>query len=582
MAYDGFLSMGGVELSNRARLNAYMDAFMPGILKPCECECGSLPTALGDLSGYTTPVSDDAPWVDVDDPDSSDFMGTMIVSMRGLDDGSRRVAYTESLTYGGSASGYQDPVREGRIVMAMFARSDRGMESGWRWLRKAVEDTCSDPCSDGTDLCFFSACPPEGMTRGVQRSETVDLTTLTPVMGGWDGRTLTVPDSADPQPFYSLPLGVPGPEGFWSTEGMTEGPPGWFTPPPVAGLRTPKEEGGQECGPASWTFELSGTSKVLARVVTVEGEVSREVVHLTPGGPVEVTVTDSPAMSGRAWVELWSRSDVVVGSLTRSWYEEPDAASTRADQYRRLLHDVVVAQPPRILTESDLPDGGRVRQVEFSVAALTPSIFGVPSTLVASYHGQDFTRLGATVGAWNGSIGPCEPRPDDLLVDPHCPPLAPLPTVPDISLGCASVDEDSWGSRRLVEIPGSVLKDWSESVPVVDLHSDGAVNGIRVRFFPRLTDDALLDDMDGCSACAQFEVTYLPPNSIMRIDGMRRSVTVTEPGGRSRPASHLVVSGRGQVPLEWPELGCGSGYFMLVETVGGNLGGFTLALATKE
>lgn len=158
MAYDGWISFAGQEIVNRARLNAYVGAFMPHVLRRCECPCDDLPTALGH-HGYSTPFGDLAPWVDEDDPDSADFYGVMVNSMRGIDDSVRKIRYSDSIRDGGAQLGEREGVREVRFVMTAFAGSEAGMEAGWRWLKSALQGSCGD----GARVAQTSASSPPAL-----------------------------------------------------------------------------------------------------------------------------------------------------------------------------------------------------------------------------------------------------------------------------------------------------------------------------------------------------------------------------------------------------------------------------------
>lgn len=582
MAYDGYFAFGGVEIVNLPRLRAYMDAHFPGAMVSCKCQCDELPAILGD-NHYTTPLSDEAPWVDGDDPDSADFYGAMVNSVRGLEDSVREVFYDEAIWHGGTVTGARSAAREVRFVLSLFAGSDAGMASGWRWFKSVFADDCQDPCSGGTDLCFFSACPPLGEPVGVEVSKEVPLDQLHAVGGDWDGYTFTpTDDPVIPQNgFFFVPAGTQSPPGFWEIDGVQD-PPGWWEITPPSLLRTPRADRPLNCGPVTWTFTLYGQSEAMIRVVGPEGEISRDIATLDPDFPTVLSATDMgiPEHSDGVHAEVWyAGQDLVVESVTRSWHQPPEPGQACADNYRRLLHDVVAVDGPRVMQDQEMPNGGVKRTVEVTVAAMTPDIFGVPKMLGAFYHGQRYTRLGTTIGNWFVDVPPCD-YVDEPLIDPDCPPLAPIPDVPDVEVVCSPPNFSS--SSTVFTIPPEVLHDWTDSVPIIEIRSDSAVRGVRARFFPKIREDMTPQDIEGCSACGGFQVTYIPPNSVMKIDGTRKRVVVEEAGGRTRQASHLLASGEGNTPLSWPVLGCGLGYYVLLESSGESLGGVTLSVATRE
>lgn len=149
MASDSWLSLGGVELVNRSRLNAY--ALGTGLVRDCDCDCQDTAMALGD-SPYGRIETDTAPWYDPNIIASTEFFGLMPLNVQGLDDSTRSLVTVEGVGDGGAVAGQRRRSRDIRIHGLLVAATERGLDYGKRWL-----DLALDGCGD--DLCFFSACP---------------------------------------------------------------------------------------------------------------------------------------------------------------------------------------------------------------------------------------------------------------------------------------------------------------------------------------------------------------------------------------------------------------------------------------
>jgi len=70
---------------------------------------------------------------------------------------------------------------------------------------------------------------------------------------------------------------------------------------------------------------------------------------------------------------------------------------------------------------------------------------------------------------------------------------------------------------------------------------------------------------DPCNFCGDLVVSYIPPSSTLVIDGTDRLVYMDAPGLGRRRADALVSDTNGE-PFEWPELSCGFGYVVTVDT----------------
>lgn len=168
-------------------------------------------------------------------------------------------------------------------------------------------------------------------------------------------------------------------------------------------------------------------------------------------------------------------------------------------------------------------------------------------------------------GSWDGTANASASRwmqPSvDPLADPDCPP-PPLPPRPPVIVDDCIVVPTSW-LRYTADIPSRYVQQGSLLYPIVALTTAGtAARGVRVRFYPNPSGGDWMD-LDPCSYCGEFYMTYLPPNATITIDASLQAVTMTD-GSGSQSARQLVVAMDGG-PVVWPELTCDMAYVMVVD-----------------
>lgn len=134
---ESYLCLGGVELSNHARVAAYVNNVgVPGATMPTECACDLIDF------GFDLPQTDPAPWYEATRPESQEFLGFYANRMelqnvvgREMEQASRRGAHVGALTL------------RGRILQVsglMMATSCEGMAYGERWLANVLR---GGPCN---------------------------------------------------------------------------------------------------------------------------------------------------------------------------------------------------------------------------------------------------------------------------------------------------------------------------------------------------------------------------------------------------------------------------------------------------
>lgn len=170
MVYQGYLAIGGedgvgtTELINAQRAYAYARHVIPALPldMPPENLAPDLPALLGH-GEYSSPLADMAPWVDPDDPASTEFLGLFPTELRGFDDSTWHSDTVEFLGDGGVALGGRNEGREMRVKALMLASSEAGLQVGKTWLRNILSDAaCRDAGIEcGGEALITLASPPE-------------------------------------------------------------------------------------------------------------------------------------------------------------------------------------------------------------------------------------------------------------------------------------------------------------------------------------------------------------------------------------------------------------------------------------
>lgn len=161
--YDGYLSIGGVEILNRARAAAYLKEFLPKV--EVKCDDAGLHIALGH-SAYTTPARDGAPWYTGQRLAAGKFLGLFPGKVQGAEDSTRTVEVTELPGNGAILTSPRYGSKEMRFVATAFALDEEAMQEGMAWLRDVLSnDGCSDSdlgCT-GRPAKLFAAKPANGL-----------------------------------------------------------------------------------------------------------------------------------------------------------------------------------------------------------------------------------------------------------------------------------------------------------------------------------------------------------------------------------------------------------------------------------
>ena len=163
MALDWYLSLGGVEIANHARLAQYLQTVGSPLTSVGVCACETFTAEMvGDLP-YTTPEEDAAPWYDPDVPESSDFAGFMVLTVEGLDEHPVRRTVTNAVAGGGAFGPGRVQPRTITVTGLLLGATCCGVDYGLHWLAEALAGCTGGGC-DGDCLRLFNCCPPQDMT----------------------------------------------------------------------------------------------------------------------------------------------------------------------------------------------------------------------------------------------------------------------------------------------------------------------------------------------------------------------------------------------------------------------------------
>jgi hypothetical protein len=106
---------------------------------------------------------------------------------------------------------------------------------------------------------------------------------------------------------------------------------------------------------------------------------------------------------------------------------------------------------------------------------------------------------------------------------------------------------------------------WNQTVPTITINSGTTeVRFIRVRFYPNPFGYDITD-LDPCTYCSEFVLSYIPPNTELVIDGTVQRASASVRGGSAQPASNLLYGTNGN-PMTWPSLSCGVAYAVTIDT----------------
>lgn len=293
--------------------------------------------------------------------------------------------------------------------------------------------------------------------------------------------------------------------------------------------------------------------------VDISGAATPGSVPVTPGQwySASVWVKASDPISLNAWLVFPGADNSEVTSFT-----------LQIGEWRRIA---ISGLAPAGATTAGLAlvvDDGETQHLYATGVVITEGRF-----TVLPYFDGGMTDTPAYTYSWTGGadlstsqvvyVADCPVDPSDApIVDPSCPQPPPKPTAPVVDNPCLSVPTD-W-LRYYLEIHPEDVAAWSQTLPTVTINSaTQEVRSIRVRFFANPFDRPP-EELDPCSYCAEFILSYLPAEAELTVDGTVERAYASVAGAAPQPASNLLY-GTGGAPMTWPSLSCGVGYTMTVD-----------------
>lgn len=557
--FQGWLSFGGTEILNEERFRAYQKELVPGVSMPTVCsDEKNLAATLADAP-YRTPMMDEAPWVDHDDPDTYGFVGAFPLTVSGLTDSTRTASVVENTVDGGAVVGRRRATKEVRVTALLMGDTEAALSAGKRWLAAALDGGC-DPC-EPSDLCFLVGTNPDGVTMGDYVGYLIEPKDIYGPAEVWSPGTGTFTPTSSGQSLISPPSHVPLPcdEIFWH----------WRITSATAGTQIVLETVSETGVTVSTPYTLSatgGTFTVTDRGIAQKSSYSRLRVTSAPG------------------------ETVVIGDVTMEYRAEPTEDACFRKYARQLRRVTCISGPVTI--EEYQPTHGAMEKVEFAFTAETPYIFGLQQEVLTMIGGKYLSRTSSGAPLitntktadyrLTNTLPMCEPggNKPKPYTDPHCPPI-PLPPRTNVST-TACDPADPYKIGYALPIPDALIPTWSDVVPIFSLTAGGyGARDVRVRFLPRPLPTQSAEDLDPCSACGSFVIDYIPPHAKFTVDAAEERAYITHSNIQTT-ANHLLSGVTSGSLFEWPVLTCGTGYFVILDLPENRITKFSIDLATRE
>ncbi|MEV5677078.1 hypothetical protein [Streptomyces sp. NPDC052179] len=157
---EWYLELGGTEIANHARLQAYVGSVGSPLDSVSACGCETFDAVLVGDEPYTTPEQDAAPWYDPDVPESADFAGMMVLRVDGLDAHPVSRTVTRAVTGGAALGPARVDARTITVTAVLLGATCCAVGYGLRWLGEALAGWTGSGCG-GDCLTLFNCCPAE-------------------------------------------------------------------------------------------------------------------------------------------------------------------------------------------------------------------------------------------------------------------------------------------------------------------------------------------------------------------------------------------------------------------------------------
>jgi hypothetical protein len=181
MAFDGWFTLGGVEIVNVARAVSRGRTLGVDAIRIPTSKNTWIETALSPGSPYSTGTN--APWYDASDAITSQFAGVLPLRVEGIDDSSAGAEIVEFTSDGGHVGRPRNATKPIVFSAVIVGSTEAGADFGLRWLKHQLRDLdFGGSNSPGADLRYFSyvkrgaTTPPFKYRRKVRLSRGISIT----------------------------------------------------------------------------------------------------------------------------------------------------------------------------------------------------------------------------------------------------------------------------------------------------------------------------------------------------------------------------------------------------------------------
>lgn len=238
----------------------------------------------------------------------------------------------------------------------------------------------------------------------------------------------------------------------------------------------------------------------------------------------------------------------------------PDIDEVRS--MRRILTRVGLTKGPTVVERRGEGCGcgcNATIVVEFTLVAGNPRVFSETTEVLG------WTNLvipGDNCDDLHWICGPPEVCPGDLAIfDPACAVLPP-PPAPLVTIGCFC--EPVAVYRHMIDLEDYPPELWGASTISARVRTgDRPLRNVALRLFARDGADCG-DDYPACDVLSSLGISYVPPNSTLTVDGVRRRAFITLGDGSRHTATRFVFATSGSV-FEWLDMACGGSYCLSIE-----------------
>ncbi|MEU0770634.1 hypothetical protein [Streptomyces albogriseolus] len=266
----------------------------------------------------------------------------------------------------------------------------------------------------------------------------------------------------------------------------------------------------------------------------------------------------SSALLGSQCGSVCSGDEMCMFACCPGCRDIPPQSGEPGDSELRHLYDVGLLEGPAVTDVEVLERDVLFATVSFTLAAGKPFIYREPLDT-----GMGWVPIGGgslvtntdpdAVYAQCTTARPCSSDP--LCPPPALPPKPPVPRSPCYSTGRSTF--------RRTRIGLSPLDDaiWLENVPVIEVRAGSTdMRRLLVRFWANPQGNPCEDLLDPCNACTDINVSYLPANSTLRIDGRTaRSVVECQQYPVGTALSTPVIYGPKGALFQYPVFVCPTG-----------------------